>query len=150
MVDCSLFTPRYLKCCLIYLGMCCSASLVFAEELSFEEWESSIESNVGEKRSNINDFQLTPITGEELSNTAIRDALPTRSASDGAPAFKVMNDKENRSQESRSQDALLEQDADASVTETVQVPQEVDFQQEVFAAPDGRDLHHNNKAFERP
>ena len=123
---------------------------VISEELSFEEWESSLESNIGERKSNIEDFPLTPITGEELSNTAINDALPVRSTANGKPAFKVMNDKENQSKEGLSQDILLKQETDSDFVEAPFIPQEINFQQDIYAAPDGRELQHNNQAFERP
>jgi hypothetical protein len=125
-------------------------SSVMSEELSFEEWESSLESNIGESKSNIEDFPLTPITGEELSNTAINDALPVRSTANGKPAFKVMNDKENQSKEGLSQDILLKQETDTDFAQSPFVPQEINFQQDIYAAPDGRELQHNNQAFERP
>jgi hypothetical protein len=128
----------------------CFALTAISEELSFEEWESSIESNIGEKKSSIEDFPLTPVTSEELSNAAISDALPVRSTVNGKPAFKVMNDKENQSKEGRTQDLLSEQDTEQSFIDTPLLPQEVNFQQDIYAAPDGRELQHNNHAFERP
>jgi hypothetical protein len=121
---------------------------VHAEDLSFEEWEASVGAELGAEKSSLETIGLQPASSEELSQAAISDALQNRSITTSKPAYETLEEEQGEEREANSNDLALEQQTDLKFIET-SIPEPIPYQEPIFSHDTGRELQHNNTAFER-
>lgn len=129
---------------LLYFSL--SATYVYADEDDLE-FDFSIK-----QKSTLADFPMQEIGADELSSAAIAGALQATSADaqekTGKPAYaQELEDSEKRQQE-ELEEPNNEQRPDDILKFSQAVPILIEFPQEPFKLPNGRELTHFNKYYE--